>query len=282
MTQITAQLIKELRDRTGIGMGKCKEALVEASGDIELAISNLRKAGMASAGKKEGRATNEGKIASAEQNGCIALAEVNAETDFVVRNDRFQQFTQEIADEVASSNPADLEKFMSQPFSKDSSLTVDQYRSTVVQTIGENIQIRRFECLSKDAQSSYGVYSHMGGQIVCLVEIAGSNEEEELAREIAMHVAAAHPEFLNPEEVPNDVLENEKDIVRNQLKGKPSEVMEKIILGKLNAYYEQNCLIKQKFIKDDKVTIEQLIEKRAKESGKQLRLKRFLRWNVGG
>lgn len=142
-TPITAALIKELRDRTGVGMGKCKEALDEAKGDIELAISNLRKAGMASAVKKEGRVTNEGMIGFAETPSIVAIVEVNAETDFVVKNDRFKQFLNDIAHEAAATNPASLEAFLHQKYSKDHSLTIDQYRATIVQAIGENIQIRR-------------------------------------------------------------------------------------------------------------------------------------------
>ena len=145
MTQVTAAMIKELRDRTGVGMGKCKEALEEAKGDMELAITNLRKAGIASAVKKEGRATNEGMIGSSESSKAVSFVEVNAETDFVVKNDMFQQFLQNIADEVAATTPASLEAFLAQPYSKDHGLTIDQYRSTIVQTIGENIQISRIQ-----------------------------------------------------------------------------------------------------------------------------------------
>lgn len=278
---ITPAMIKELRDRTGVGMGKCKEALEESNGDMELAITNLRKAGMASAVKKEGRATNEGMIGSAENNNYVALVEINAETDFVVKNDRFQQFLKDIAHEVATTHPSSLETFLKQKFSKDPNLTIDEYRATIVQTIGENIQIRRIKVIPKESDKSIGIYSHLGGKIVTLVEIKGSNAQEPLAKEIAMHIAAASPEYLSPEQVPNNVIEQEKEIAQGQIKGKPENIVAKIVEGKLNAFYDQNCLIRQKFIKDDSITILELVNKRAKESGHALALTDFLRWGVG-
>jgi elongation factor Ts len=280
-TVVTATMIKELRDRTGVGMGKCKEALEEAKGDMELAISNLRKAGVASAVKKEGRTTNEGMIASAENGKAIAIVEVNAETDFVVKNDRFQEFLKNVTEEVAATQPASLEAFLAQKYSKDSSLTIDQYRALMIQTIGENIQIRRLKVLPKSSSKSIGVYNHLGGKIVTMVEISGSPAQEALAKEIAMHVAAASPEYLTPEKVPANIIEQEKDIARSQIKGKPENIVEKILEGKLNAYYDQACLVRQKFIKDDTLSIADLVAKRAKEAGQTLAVTDFLRWNVG-
>lgn len=279
--QITAAMIKELRDRTGIGMGKCKEALEEAHGDMELAISNLRKAGMATAVKKEGRATNEGLIGTSEANSTLAIVEVNAETDFVVKNDRFKEFVDSIAKEVAATKPASLEAFLQQKYSKDSSLTIDQYRATVVQTIGENIQIRRVLAVAKVPNKSFGLYSHLGGKIVTLVEITGSSDEEPLAKDIAMHVAAAAPEYLSSDKVPAEVLSQEKEIAKSQIKGKPENIVEKIVEGKIKAFYDANCLVCQKYIRDDALTITDLVNQRAKEKGKSLSVTSFLRWSVG-
>lgn len=280
-TQVTASMIKELRERTGIGMGKCKEALEESKGDMELAISNLRKAGMATAVKKEGRSTNEGMIGTAENASTIILVECNAETDFVVKNERFKQFLDNIVHEVATTKPASLEALLQQKFSKDQGLTVDQYRATVIQAIGENIQIRRILVLPKASNKSYGLYSHMGGKIVTLVEITGSSKEEALAKDIAMHVAAASPEYLSPEKVPAEVLSHEKEIVKSQIKGKPENMIDKIVEGKIKAFYDAACLVCQKYIRDDSLTIKELVEKRAKESGAKLELTHFFRWNVG-
>jgi elongation factor Ts len=278
---VTAAMIKELRDRTGVGMGKCKEALEEAHGDMELAIANLRKAGIASAVKKEGRATNEGMIAAAETPEAVALVEVNAETDFVVKNDKFQEFLKNVAEEAAKTLPASLEAFLGQKYSKDGSLTIDEYRSTIVQTIGENIQIRRVEIIRKSPEKSIGVYSHLGGKIVTLVEISGANGEEALAKDIAMHTAAAAPEYLSPEKVPAEVLAHEKEIAAAQMKGKPANMMDKIVEGKMNSFYDTVCLVRQKYIRDDSVSITELVDKKAKEIGKPLKVTSFARWVVG-
>jgi elongation factor Ts len=278
---ITPAMIKELRERTGVGMGKCKESLEEAKGDMELAIANLRKSGMASAVKKEGRATNEGMIGVAESPKSVAVVEVNAETDFVVKNERFKQFLDNIAAEIAATSPASLETFLGQKYSKDHHLTIDQYRATIIQTIGENIQIKRLLTIPKKTDRSVGVYSHLGGRIVTIVEIEGSGAEEALAKDIAMHIAAAAPEFLSPEKVPQTLIAHEKEIAKSQIKGKPENIIDKIVEGKINAYYDQVCLIRQKYIRDDSLTIAELVEKKAKQVGKPLKIVSFIRWNVG-
>ncbi len=281
MTEVTAALIKDLRERTGVGMGKCKEALVEANGDIELAISNLRKAGMASAVKKEGREAKEGMIGVGTSDAVVALAEINAETDFVVNNDRFKQFVESTASDLAKTHPTSLDAFLQQSSSVEPSLTIDQHRATLVQTIGENIQIKRILVLPKDSNRSIGVYSHLGGKIVTVVEITGSADEEALAKDIAMHVAAAAPDYLSEDKVPPEIVNHEREIAKVQVQGKPEYVIDKIVDGKINAFFDSSCLARQKYIKDDSLTIAQLVEKRAKETGKPLVLANFIRWGVG-
>lgn len=281
MATVTPAMIKDLRERTGIGMGKCKEALEEANGDIELAIANLRKSGMASAVKKEGRETKEGMIGTAESGQTIAIVEVNAETDFVVKNDRFKQFLDDIAEEVAKTNPPSLDAFLQQTFSKEPELTIDQYRATIVQTIGENIQIKRIMTLEKTNDKSIGIYSHLGGKILTVVEISGGGGQEGLAKDIAMHVAAASPEYLKPENVPQEIINNERDIAKGQVQGKPANIIDKIVEGKVNAFYDTNCLVRQKYIRDDSLTITDLVNQRAKELGKPLVVTNFIRWSVG-
>jgi len=281
MAQVTAALIKDLRERTGVGMGKCKEALEEANGDIDLAISNLRKAGMASAVKKEGREAKEGTIGVGISDTAVGLVEVNAETDFVAKNDRFKQFVESISSDLAKTTPPSLDAFLQQNSSSDSSLTVDQHRATLVQTIGENIQVKRILVLPKDPKRSIGVYSHLGGKIVTVVEITGSSGEEALAKDIAMHVAAAAPDYLSPEQVPQEIVENEREIAKVQVKGKPEFVIDKIVEGKVNSFYDTSCLTRQKYIKDDSMTIAALVEKRGKEKGQPLVLANFIRWSVG-
>lgn len=281
MTQVSAQMVKELRERTGIGMGKCKEALVEAGGNIETAIDNLRKAGMASAVKKEGRETNEGMISIHNDGNSIALVEINAETDFVVKNEKFQDFAANLAGEVCKTKPANVEDFLKQPYSGDQEMTIDAYRASLIQGLGENIQVRRLELFLKKENSSLAVYSHAGGKLVTLVEISGAEDQEALAKDIAMHVAAECPEYLSSTEVPERVIEHEREIAKAQVKGKPENIIEKILEGKLRAYFDQVCLLNQRFVKNPDVSIQGLVEQQSKESGKELKLTQFLRWNVG-
>jgi elongation factor Ts len=277
----TPEMVKELRERTGVGMGKCKEALDQANGDMEKAIDLLRKSGMASAVKKEGRETKEGMIGSCETQGVIALVEVNAETDFVTQNEKFKQFLQEICREVAETQPASLDALCAQPYRKDPTLTVDQHRALVVQSLGENIQVRRFILFPKAADVSLGLYSHMGGKIVTVVELTGAAGQEGLARDIAMHVAAESPDYLAPQDVAADVKAREEEIARGQVAGKPAHIVDKIVEGKLKAFYDQVCLLCQKYVKDSSLSIAELVEREGKRLGKPLVVKRFIRWKVG-
>ncbi len=182
---------------------------------------------------------------------------------------------------MAATHPANLEQFLTQKYSKDPSLTIDQYRATIVHTIGENIQIRRLQLIPKTADKSIGVYSHLGGKLVTVVEITGSTDAQNLAKDIAMHVAAAHPEYLAPENVPSSVIEHEKEIAKTQIKGKPDNIVDKIVEGKMNSYYDQACLVKQKYIRDDQKTILDIVNEQGKKAGKSLKLTNFLRWSVG-
>lgn len=279
--KVSAHMVKELRDRTGVGMAKCKAALDEAGGDMDQAIDILRKSGMASAVKKEGREAKEGLIATYETDNAIAVVEVNAETDFVTKNDTFKEFIQNVAKEVAEAEEANLDAFMKKTYSQDSSLTMDQYRALAVQSIGENIQVKRLTLFSKSPDVSFGVYSHMGGKIVTVVELVGGSGNEDLARGIAMHVAADNPEYLKPEEVPASVKAKEEEIAREQVKGKPANIIDKIIEGKLKAFYDQVCLIHQKYVRDPNVTITQLVDAEAKRLGKPVAIRSFIRWQVG-
>ncbi len=281
MKEITADMIKGLRERTGVAMGKCKEALVLAEGDMEKAIDILRKAGMAAAGKKEGRETKEGMILAAEDKKHLVLAEANAETDFVVQNDRFKHFLHDCVKQALEGGARTLNDLLQEPYYKDKSITIDQYRNLVIQALGENIQLRRLEMISKHPDSSYGIYSHMGGKLVVLVEIAGSPDQDGIAKEIAMHVAAESPEYLSSKEIPPEVIQREEEIARSQIQGKPAEIVEKIIAGKIKAYADQFCLVGQKYIKDSSVTVQQFLDICGKKIGKNLSIKCFWRWKVG-
>jgi elongation factor Ts len=277
MAEITMELIKELRHKTGVGVGKCKEALEEAHGDLEEAVAILRKKGMASAVKKEDREAKEGIIGVAETDKCVAFVEVNAETDFVVQNERFRGFLNDVAQEAAKTMPADLESFLKQKAPKDDSHTIDELRASVIQAIGENVQISRILVIPKSDKKTIGFYSHMGGKLVTAVVIEGDNKHADLARDISMHIAAASPEYLNPEEVPEKVIEQERDIAKEQMKGKPAEMIEKILQGKMNKFYDEVCLTHQKYIKDDSISIKEMVKK----AGPDLKISKFLRWQVG-
>ncbi len=280
-TKVTPDMVKELRERTGVGMGKCKEALDQSGGDMEKAIDILRKAGMASAVKKEGRETKEGVIGHAEGKGAYALVEVNSETDFVAQNEKFKQFVHDIALEAADTNPASLEAFMAQKYRKDPSITIDQFRSLVIQSLGENIQVKRIKVFPKAADISIGIYSHMGGKIVTMVELGGGSGQEALAREIALHIAAESPDYLKPEDVPESVKAREDEIARGQITGKPANIVDKIVEGKMKAFYDQVCLLCQKFVKDNAITIADLVAKEGKRLNKPLSIRKFIRWRIG-
>ena len=281
LKEITPDKVKELRDRTGVAMGKCKEALVLADGDMEKAIDHLRKTGMAAAVKKEGRETKEGMILTSEDSHTLVLIEGNAETDFVTQNERFRHFLKDCAHQALHKKPKTLADFLQQPYEKDPSITVDQARNLLVQALGENIQLRRVEMIHKHPHSSYGIYSHMGGKLVVVVEIEGASDQEGIAREIAMHAAAESPDYLKPAEIPSHVLAREEEIARSQVEGKPANIVDKIVAGKIKAFTDQVCLIHQKYIKDTSVTVEQFLAACAKKIGKPLSIRLFWRWKVG-
>ncbi|MCI0381636.1 MAG: translation elongation factor Ts [Chlamydiae bacterium] len=279
--KISPDLIKELRDRTGIAMAKCKEALEKTGGDMELAIDHLRKTGLASAVKKEGREAKEGLIGIGETSEVYSLVEINSETDFVSQNEKFKQFLKDIASEAAAIRPSSIENFLKHKCKKDPTLTIDQYRALIVQSLGENIQIKRFLIVPKSRDISVGIYSHMGGKIVTVVEMAGGSGNEILARDIAMHVAAESPEYLSPADVPIAVKTREEEIAKSQIQGKPAPIVEKIVQGKLKSFYDLTCLLCQKYVKDNSIVIEQLLEREGKTTGKKFTIRRFARWRVG-
>lgn len=281
MKEITSDMIKELRERTGVGMGKCKEALVLSQGDMEKAIDHLRKAGMAAGVKKEGRETKEGLILTGEDKHTLVIAEANVETDFVAQNDRFKHFLHDVVKQALEVKPASLEVLIQQPYYKDHSVTIDQYRNLVIQALGENIQLRRVEAIHKHPNCSYGIYSHMGGKLVVIVEIEGASDQEGIAKEIAMHIAAESPDYLKPEEIPAHAMAREEEIARATVQGKPENIIDKIVAGKIKAFTDQVCLIHQKYVKDNSLTVQQFLELHAKKIGKPLSIRCFWRWKVG-
>lgn len=276
---ITAAMVNELRKTTGAGMMDCKKALMETGGDIEKAVDFLRTKGLAAASKKAGRAATEGLVAAfvAGNGKSGVLLEVNSETDFVAKTDKFQAFVADVAAHILAAAPADLDALLQQPYHQDASKTVQDVLTAAIAVIGENMQIRRFA--RYESTGLVGSYIHAGGKIGVLVDLAGSGDLSGLTRDIAMHCAAAAPQFVRREEVSVDVLEREKEIYRTKARetGKPENIIEKIIEGQVNKFYGEICLIEQVFVKDTDKTITQVL----KAAGADVAINRFERFVLG-
>jgi len=250
------ELIKQLRERSGAGMMDCKRALDESENDLEKALEFLRKKGIAKAAKREGREANEGCIQlSVNAEGTEGyIVEVNAETDFVARNEKFQNFAKAILELIICSQPADLDALYALKLQNG---TVKDDLDALSGTIGEKLAIKNFNIVKG---ASVAGYSHMGGRIGVLVALDAAGKQE-LAADIAMQVAASNPRFIDPSEVPAAEIEKEKEIEREVMakENKPEAMMEKIMIGKINKFYESVCLVKQEYIKDDKRKVEQVL-----------------------
>jgi len=276
---ITAAQVNELRKSTGAGMLDCKKALEETGGDIEKAVDALRKKGLAAAAKKAGRAATEGIVAAliAADGKSGALVEVNSETDFVAKTEKFQAFVADVANQVLVAAPADNDALFAQAAVKEPGKTVQATLNEAIAVIGENLQIRRFARFAADGY--IGSYIHAGGKIGVLVELSGNGDLASIARDVAMHIAAAAPQFTRREEVSADVLEREKDIYRDKARqtGKPDNIIEKIIEGQIGKFYGEVCLLEQSFVKDPDKTIQQVL----KTAGPDVTVQRFARFVLG-
>ncbi|GAB4181662.1 MAG: translation elongation factor Ts [Wenzhouxiangellaceae bacterium] len=253
---VTAQLVKELRERTGAGMMECKKALVETDGDIEAAIEMLRKSGLAKADKKAGRVAAEGVIISAENADSGVLVEINSETDFVARDDSFQAFAKQVADAARQLGGDDIEALLAHKL--DSGNDIETERQALISRIGENIQVRRMVRMNV-AGDNLGSYVH-GGRIGVLVHLQGGDSE--LANDLAMHIAAFAPAYIDADQVPAEVLDKEREILIAQAKdsGKPMEIIEKMVEGRLRKHLAEITLVGQPFVKDNDITIEKLLK----------------------
>jgi elongation factor Ts len=253
---VTAAMVKELRERTGAGMMECKKALVETSGDMEAAVEHLRKSGLAQADKKASRVAAEGKIALAVSGDGkqAVMVEINCETDFVARDENFVSFTDAVAANALAESPADLEALLNTSIGAE---TLEQARQALVTKIGENVQVRRF--VSVTTEGTIGAYVH-GGKIGVLVETAGGDET--LARDLAMHIAALNPEYVSADDVPADFIAREKDILIAQAEssGKPAEIIEKMVSGRLRKHLSGITLLGQPFVKDGDLTVGKLLD----------------------
>lgn len=282
MAEFTAKDVQLLRQRTGVGMMDCKNALSEANGDMEKAIEILREKGIAKAAKKAGRVAAEGLVVAKVQNGVGVVVEVNSETDFVAKNSDFVAFVNAVADTILEKNPKDLEELKSLEIS-NGNLTVEKALQEKVLSIGENIQIRRFVRM----EGSLSTYVHGGGTIGVMIkfntDLDGKPEFDEYAKNIAMQVAAVSPQYLNSDQVPAEVLEKEKEILKQQVinSGKPDSVAARIVEGKINKFYKEVCLLDQQYVKDNKLTITQYTNEVAKNLGGNIEIVEFVRIEKG-
>lgn len=273
MAQITASLVKELRERTGAGMMDCKKALQQTDGNIEAAIDYLRENGIAKAAKKADRIAAEGLSYIEVKGNNAVILEINSETDFVAKNEKFVALVKNVADAILVAEPKTLEEALQVEAQGG---TVEAVINEGIATIGEKLSLRRFEVVSKTDSDAFGAYSHMGGRIGVLTLVEGSTDEE-AAKDVAMHIAALAPRYLDESEVPADVLEHEKKVLTEQAlnEGKPANIVEKMIVGRINKFLEEITVVKQKFVKDDSLTVEKFV---ASKGGK---LAKFVRYEVG-
>ena len=284
----TAKDVAALREKTGCGMMDCKKALTEANGDQDKAIELLREKGLAAQAKKAGRIAAEGMVSVYidKEKKVGVIIEVNSETDFVANNAEFQSLVNGAAKAVADYNPADVDALLKCKF-EDSEFTVEDILREKILKIGENMKIRRFERLEGDLVS----YVHGGGSAACLAkfetENADSADFQELGKNICMQVVAMTPEYLSPDDVPADVIEHEKNILIAQIKNdpktadKPDAVIEKMVIGKVNKFYQENCLLKQAYVKEQKISVEQYIAQSAKQFGFGIKLVQFVNYEKG-
>ena len=281
----TAADVKTLREMTSVGMMDCKKALVECDGDMDKAVEWLREKGLAKAAKKAGRIAAEGMSYALTENGVGVVVEVNCETDFCAKSDLFVAFVKDIAKVIAEQDPADVDALMNCKY-VGSDLTVSETMPEKVMSIGENLQIRRFVRFSEN--TSVG-YVHAGGKIGVLVNLAvdGGIDATEIGKNVAMQIAALNPRFWDKSQVTDEVLAEEKKIALAlmdtdpKMASKPEAVREKIVMGKLNKFYSENCLLQQEFVKDNSMSVEQYIASAAKAAGGKVTFKDAIRFEKG-
>ena len=279
MANITAALVKELRERTGAGMMDCKKALVECDGDMDKAIDFLREKGLAAAAKKAGRIAAEGMVDTfVDENGVGVTVEVNCETDFVANTDRFNDLCRDFAKHIAAAAPATVEEMLAQPFYKDAGKTVNDLIGEATASIGEKISVRRFARFVPE-HGMVDTYNHMGGRIGVMVELSCpevTDEIKALSHDLVMHIAAANPQFVRRDEVPTDNLEKEREVLTQQAlnEGKPAKIVERMVEGRIEKYYKEVCLLEQPFVKDPDINVTKML-------GGKADVVRFVRFERG-
>ncbi|WP_313428487.1 translation elongation factor Ts [Siminovitchia terrae] len=271
---ITAQMVKELRAKTGAGMLDCKKALTETNGNMEEAIDFLRKKGMASAAKKADRIAAEGTTFILSEGNTAVLLEVNAETDFVAKNENFQQLVKELAEHLLANKPASIEEALEQKMSNGE--TVTEFINSAIAKIGEKITLRRFEIKTKSDNGVFGEYLHMGGRIGVLAVLEGTNDEE-AAKDVAMHIAAINPKYVSRDQVSEEEIDRERQVLTQQAlnEGKPEKIVAKMVEGRLGKFFEQICLLDQSFVKNPDEKVGKFVKSKGAE------VLGFVRYEVG-
>ncbi|HJC38561.1 MAG TPA: translation elongation factor Ts [Candidatus Mediterraneibacter faecigallinarum] len=285
---ITAGMVKELREMTGAGMMDCKKALTETNGDMDAAVEFLRKNGQAKAEKKAGRIAAEGIVKTVVRDDKLAaIVEVNSETDFVAKNDEFQGFVEAVVNQIADSDAADMDAFMAEAWAADASKTVKDALVEKIAVIGENLNIRRFEKVSAE-NGCVVSYIHGGGRIGVLVVADTDVVNDEIKtclKNVAMQVAAMSPKYVSRDEVSQEFMDHEKEILLAQAKKenpeKPENIIEKMIIGRLNKEMKEICLLDQVYVQDSDLTVAKYVEKVAKENGANVTVKKFVRFETG-
>ena len=283
----TAKDVVALREKTGCGMMDCKKALTASDGDMEAAVNFLREKGLAAAEKKSSRAAAEGIVTTYTENGVTVMVEINCETDFVGKTDEFKAFAEQVAKTVAANKPADVDALLETKIAGEDLTVAEAVREKVL-VIGENIKVRRFAIYEGVVSS----YIHMGGKIGVMVQFettadASSDAFNAMAKDVAMQVAAAYPQYLDEASVPAEVLEKEKSILVAQMKedpkmaNKPEQVLAKIVEGKIGKYYKENCLLEQEFVKDGDLTVAKYVAGVAKDLGADVKVLGFTRFEKG-
>ncbi|WP_046175029.1 translation elongation factor Ts [Domibacillus indicus] len=271
---ITAQMVKELREKTGAGMMDCKKALVETDGNLDQAIDYLREKGIAKAAKKSDRIAAEGTTFIASEGNTAVILEVNAETDFVAKNENFQTLVKEIAAHLLAKKPASVEEALAQTM--ENGKTVDTYISEAISKIGEKITLRRFEVRTKGDNAAFGEYLHMGGRIGVLAMVEGTTDAS-AAKDVAMHAAALNPKYVSRDQVSEEEVERERKVLTEQAlnEGKPENIVAKMVEGRLGKFFEEVCILDQSFVKDPDQKVRQFLE------SKGATLTEFVRYEVG-
>lgn len=274
MATISAKLVKELRKKTGAGMMDCKKALTETDGDIDKAIDYLREKGIAKAAKKADRIAAEGLVHVETKGNDAVIVEINSETDFVARNEGFQELVKEIANQVLDTKAETVEALMETTLPNGKS--VDERIKEAISTIGEKLSVRRFAIRTKTDNDAFGAYLHMGGRIGVLTVVEGSTDEE-AARHVAMHIAAINPKYVSSEQVSEEEINHEREVLKQQAlnEGKPENIVEKMVEGRLRKYLQEICAVDQDFVKNPDVTVEAFLKTKG---GK---LVDFVRYEVG-